>query len=74
MIQQLLGPVVDFVRAGGFRAWSIGDWFFVKYANVAVVLLVAVVFLVGIWVNLPEHLEADVHVGPETRSESEIPE
>lgn len=55
MIQQLLGPVVNFVGAGGFRAWSIGDWLFVKYANLAVVALVAVLFLVGICVNLPEH-------------------
>ncbi|MHB8244258.1 MAG: hypothetical protein ACYDGN_02735 [Acidimicrobiales bacterium] len=55
MTTQLFGSLVNLVGNGGFRAWTFGDWFLMKYGNIVMVVLVAGLFLVGLVVNLPEH-------------------
>jgi len=52
MIQQLWGPVFDLVGNGGYHAWTF-SWFFLKYANVIEMILVVLIFVVGMFVNLP---------------------
>ena len=54
VIKQFWGPVVNLVRDGGYAAWTIGDWFVMKYANVAIYLLIAALFIVGMVIDLPE--------------------
>lgn len=44
---------MDLVRHGGYAAWTIGDWFVMKYANVAIYLLIAVLFIAGMLIDLP---------------------
>lgn len=53
MIQQLLGPVVNLVGRGGYGAWTIGSWFFLKYSNLVILVLVALLFLLGVFLQLP---------------------
>lgn len=54
MIRQVWGPLVDLVGAGGYRAFTVGDWFLMKYANLLVYLVIAGLFVVGMFVPLPE--------------------
>lgn len=55
MINQLWGPLINLVGDGGYKAWTIGDWFMMKYANIVVYLIIAVLFVVAMFVNLPQH-------------------
>ena len=55
MIHQLFGPWVNLVGDGGFGAWSVGGWFVMKYANGVMFGLVAVLFVAGMLINLPDH-------------------
>ena len=52
MIVQLLGPVFDLVGDGGFKAFTF-SWFTLKYANVIEMILVVLIFVVGMFINLP---------------------
>jgi hypothetical protein len=52
MIVQLFGPVFDLVGDGGFKAWTF-SWFTLKYANVIEIILVVLIFVVGMFINLP---------------------
>jgi hypothetical protein len=52
MIHQLWGPVFDLVGNGGYNAWTF-SWFFLKYGNVVEMILVVLIFVVGMFVNLP---------------------
>jgi hypothetical protein len=52
MIQQLWGPVFDLVGDGGFTAWTF-SWFTLKIGNVVEIVLVVLIFVVGMFVNLP---------------------
>lgn len=54
MIHQLWGPLANLVGDGSYRALTVGDWFAMKYANLAVYLLIAALFVVGMFVGLPE--------------------
>ena len=54
MINQLWGPLINLVGDGGYRAWTIGGWFVMKYANLVLFILIAVLFLGGMFINLPE--------------------
>ena len=52
MIIQLWGPVFDLIGEGGFKAFTF-SWFTLKYANVIEMALVVLLFVVGMFVNLP---------------------
>jgi hypothetical protein len=52
MIVQLWGPVWDLVGDGGFRAFTF-SWFTLKYGNVIEMILVVVIFVAGMFINLP---------------------
>jgi hypothetical protein len=52
MIHQLWGPVFDLVGNGGFHAITF-SWFTLKIGNVIEMILVVVIFLAGMFVNLP---------------------
>jgi len=52
MIIQLWGPVFDLVGDGGFHAFTF-SWFFLKVSNVIEMILVVLIFVVGMFVNLP---------------------
>jgi hypothetical protein len=52
MIHQLWGPVFDLVGNGGFTAWTF-SWFTLKIANVIEIILVVLIFVVGMFINLP---------------------
>ncbi len=52
MIHQLWGPVFDLVGDGGFTAWTF-SWFFLKVGNVIEMILVVLIFVVGMFINLP---------------------
>jgi hypothetical protein len=52
MIVQLWGPVFDLVGDGGFKAFTF-SWFTLKYGNVIEMILVVLIFVVGMFVNLP---------------------
>jgi hypothetical protein len=52
MIQQLWGPVFDLTGNGGYNAWTF-SWFFLKYANVVEMILVVLIFVAGMFINLP---------------------
>jgi len=54
VINQLWGPLIDLVGDGGYRAWTIGDWFVMKYGNLVLFIIIAVLFLAGMFINLPE--------------------
>ncbi len=53
MIDQLWGPVVNLVGDGGYRALTFGDWFVMKYSNVVMFVVVAMLFIIAAFVNLP---------------------
>ena len=52
MIIQLWGPVFDLIGDGGFKAFTF-SWFTLKYANVIEMVLVVLLFVLGMFVNLP---------------------
>jgi hypothetical protein len=52
MIVQLFGPVFDLVGDGGFKAFTF-SWFTLKYGNVIEMILVVLIFVVGMFINLP---------------------
>lgn len=52
MIVQLFGPVFDLVGYGGFNAFTF-SWFTLKVANVIEIILVVLIFLAGMFINLP---------------------
>ena len=52
MIIQLWGPVFDLVGDGGFKAFTF-SWFTLKYGNVIEMILVVLIFVVGMFINLP---------------------
>ena len=52
MLHQLWGPVFDLVGDGGFTAW-IFSWFFLKIGNLIEMILVVLIFLIGMFINLP---------------------
>ena len=54
MINQLWGPLIDLVGDGGYKALTIGDWFLMKYANIVMYVIIAALFLGGMFINLPE--------------------
>ena len=54
MINQLWGPLFDLTGDGGYKAWTIGDWFVMKYANIVVIAIIAVIFLAAMFINIPD--------------------
>jgi hypothetical protein len=52
MIHQLWGPLFDLVGNGGYHAFTF-SWFFLKVANVIEMILVVVIFVAGMFINLP---------------------
>ena len=52
MIVQVWGPVFDLVGDGGFKAFTF-SWFTLKYGNVIEMILVVLIFIVGMFINLP---------------------
>jgi hypothetical protein len=52
MINQLWGPVFDLVGDGGYHAFTF-SWFFLKVGNVIEMILVVLIFVAGMFVNLP---------------------
>ena len=60
MIDQLFGPVVNLVGDGGYHAWTVGTWLVVKGANIIIYVVIAVVFVLGMLINIPEHHQ-DIH-------------
>ena len=52
MINQLWGPVWNLVGDGGFSAFTF-SWVLVKYANLIEIVLVVVLFVAGMYINLP---------------------
>jgi hypothetical protein len=52
MIHQLWGPLFDLVGNGGYHAFTF-SWFFLKVGNVIEIILVVLIFVVGMFVNLP---------------------
>ena len=66
MIDQLFGPVVNLVGDGGYHAWTVGTWLVVKGANVILYAVIAVVFLLGVFINIPEH-----HSDPQENSDGD---
>jgi hypothetical protein len=52
MVHQLWGPVFDLVGDGGFTAWTF-SWFFLKIGNLIEMILVVLIFLIGMFINLP---------------------
>ena len=52
MIHQLWGPLFDLVGNGGYHAFTF-SWFFLKVSNVIEIILVVLIFVVGMFVNLP---------------------
>jgi hypothetical protein len=45
------------VGDGGYSAWTVGTWLVVKGANLVLYAVIAVVFLLGAFINIPEHRE-----------------
>ena len=52
MIVQLWGPVFDLLGDGGFKAFTF-SWFTLKYGNVIEMILVVLIFVAGMFINLP---------------------
>ncbi len=53
MIHQLWGPVFDLVGNGGFSSVSAG-WLLIKIPNLIEIILVVVLFVGGLFINLPD--------------------
>ncbi len=47
--------MVDLIGSGGYRALTLGGWFVMKYANVLMYVVVAVLFTASMLLHLPEH-------------------
>jgi len=61
MIHQLWGPLFDLVGDGGYNAWTF-SWFFFKVANLIEMILVVLIFVAGMFINLPGgKTEAEEH-------------
>jgi len=58
VINQLWGPLFDLTGDGGYKAWTIGDWFVMKYANIVVIAIIAVIFLAAMFINIPDRKSA----------------
>jgi hypothetical protein len=54
VINQIWGPLINLVGDGGYVAWTIGDWFLMKWGNIAMFVLIAILFFAGMFINLPE--------------------
>jgi hypothetical protein len=52
MIHQLWGPVFDLVGDGGFKAVTF-SWFTLKIGNIIEIALVVLIFVAGMFINLP---------------------
>jgi hypothetical protein len=52
MIIQLWGPVFDLIGDGSYKVVTF-SWFYLKTANIIEMALVVVLFVVGMFVNLP---------------------
>jgi hypothetical protein len=52
MIHQLWGPVFDLVGNGGFNAVTF-SWFTLKIGNIIEMALVVLIFVIGMFINLP---------------------
>jgi hypothetical protein len=52
MIHQLWGPVFDLVGDGGFHAVTF-SWFTLKIGNIIEMGLVVLIFVAGMFINLP---------------------
>ena len=52
MIHQLWGSVFDLVGDGGFNAWTF-SWFTLKIGNLIEMILVVLIFVAGMFINLP---------------------
>jgi hypothetical protein len=57
VIQQLWGPVWDLVGDGGFASVSLG-WVLIKIPNLIEIILVVVLFVAGMFINLPDRSAA----------------
>jgi len=54
VIHQVWGPLVNLVGDGGYRALRIGGWFVMKYSNIVMYVIIAGLFVLGMFVGLPE--------------------
>lgn len=52
MIHQLWGAVFNLVGNGGFTAWTF-SWFTLKIGNLIEMILVVLIFVAGMFINLP---------------------
>ena len=52
MINQLWGPVWDLVGDGSYHVVTF-SWFYLKVSNIIEMALVVLIFVVGMFVNLP---------------------
>jgi hypothetical protein len=52
MIYQLWGPLFDLVGNGSYHAFTF-SWFYLKVGNVIEMILVVVIFVAGMFINLP---------------------
>ncbi len=52
MIHQLWGSVFNLVGNGGFNAVTF-SWFTIKIGNLIEMILVVLIFVVGMFINLP---------------------
>jgi hypothetical protein len=52
MINQLWGPVFSLVGNGSYNVFSF-SWFYLKVSNVIEIILVVVIFIAGMFINLP---------------------
>ena len=52
VIHQLWGPLWDLMGNGGFASVSFG-WVLIKIPNLIEIILVVVLFVVGMFINLP---------------------
>ena len=53
MLNQLWGPFFDLVGNGGFSSVSFG-WVLIKIPNLIEIILVVVLFVAGMFINLPD--------------------
>ena len=53
VIHQLWGPFFDLLGNGGFNSVSFG-WVLIKIPNLIEIILVVVLFIAGLFINLPD--------------------
>jgi hypothetical protein len=56
VINQLWGPYLDLVGDGGYAAWTFGDWVTLKYGNLIMFAIIAVLFIAGMFIDVPERV------------------